>query len=101
MYAEDLKITKTEIARKIQALAVFIKEQKGGKGKQFVYDRDNILKNENIHESIRRIFYLDKKQNCLMFKDIGKPEVKHLLDKEIDRIRNAYEGKAKEEENES
>ena len=102
MDAEDLKITKTEIARKIQALAVFIKEQKGDKGKQFVNDRDNILKNENTHESIRRIFYLDKKQNCSMFKDLlGKPKVKHLLDKEIERIRVAYEGKAKEEEKES
>lgn len=101
MDAEDLKITKTEIARKIQALAVFIKEQRGDKGKQFVNDRDNILKNENTHESIRRIFYLNKdykKQNCSMFKDLGKPEVKHLLDEEIEKIRVAYEGKVKEEE---
>lgn len=37
-----------------------------------------------------------------MFKDLlGKPKVKHLLDKEIKRIRVAYEGKAKEEEKES
>jgi hypothetical protein len=33
-----------------------------------------------------------------MFKDLGKPEVKHLLDEEIEKIRVAYEGKVKEEE---
>lgn len=99
MDAKDLKIDKNDIKRKIQALAVFIKEQKGGKGKQLVNYRDNILKNENIHESIRRIFYKDyTKQNCSMFKDIGRSKVKDLLNNEIERIRVAYEGKAKEEE---
>lgn len=98
---KDLKITKSEIARKIQALAEFLKEQKELEDKKVSKYRNDILKNNNTHESIKRVFYSDKdyeKQKISMFTEIRKPEVKHLLDKEIEKIRAAYEDKAKEEE---
>lgn len=94
MDRKDLKITKSEIARKIQALAEFLKEQKELEDKKVSKYRNDILKNNNTHKSIRGVFYSDKdneKQKISMFTEIRKSEVKHLLNNEIDGIKAAYE----------
>lgn len=91
----DLKTRKSDIARKIQALAEFLKEHKNGIESKPLYKyRDDILKNENIDESIRKEFYSNndcKHQKISLFNDIKRKKVEHLLDTEFEKIKNAYE----------
>lgn len=83
----------SDIARKIQALAEFLKEQKGTESKPVSKYRDDILKNENINKCIRKKFYLDndyKHQKTSEFSDIKRQKLKHLFDDELERIKNLY-----------
>lgn len=59
--------------------------------------RDNILKNENINECIRKKFYLDNNyehQKTSEFNDIKRKEIRHLFDNELERIKDIYERRA-------
>lgn len=90
-------LKKSDIARKIQALAEFLKEQEGIKSKWVSKYRDNILKNENINECIRKKFYLDNNyehQKTSEFNDIKRKEIRHLFDNELERIKDIYERRA-------
>lgn len=85
----------SEIKRDIQVLAKFFMEQREeGKNGQLVTYRDEILKNENIAEIVRKEFYYDKdfkQQKNEVFKEFRSRKKKELLDAELDRIKAAYE----------
>lgn len=85
----------SEIKRDIQVLAKFFMEQREeGKNGQLVTYRDEILKNENIAEIVRKEFYYDKdfkQQKNEVFKEFRSRKKKELLDAELDGIKVAYE----------